>query len=228
MSPRRDDPPRPSRDWGDVISPDPPWPSGRDHKQLGAVLERDDVCHQGHGDRAGRTQQGAIRLPRRPRPGGGGELTLHRGARSEIDERRQRLAGRVARRSADQVAGPAVRTPYRAVGLKQEQRRGRMLEHGSQQASLRAERGRQRLARRPVGLPGLDQLGQRLDSGVEFGERGVEQRPRIGAGHRCSLTEPVAPPGQVGEVSVGAIRPGVLRHFSTPLSLRKRRRRGGT
>ena len=97
-----------------------------------------------------------------------------------------------------------------------------MLEHGSQQASLRAERGGQRLARRPVGLPGLDQLGQRLDSGVEFGERGVEQRPRIGAGHRCRLTEPVAPPGQVGEVSVGAIRPGVLRHFSTPSSLRKR------
>ena len=41
----------------------------------------------------------------------------------------------------------------------------------------------------------------------------------IGAGHRGGLAERVTPPRQVSEVSVRAVRPGVLRHLSRPSSL---------
>ncbi len=61
---------------------------------------------------------------------------------------------------------------------------------------------------------GFGQLGQHLDGGVELGEGGVEQGSRVGAGHRRGLAQRIAPLRQADEVGVGAIRPGVLRHFS--------------
>ena len=61
---------------------------------------------------------------------------------------------------------------------------------------------------------GVGQLGQHLDGGVELGEGGVEQGSRVGAGHRRGLAQRIAPLRQTDEVGVGAIRPGVLRHFS--------------
>ena len=75
-----------------------------------------------------------------PGPRGRGELALDRGPRGQVDERGQRPAGRVPGRGADQVTGLAVRAPDRAVRLEHEQGRGRVLEHGPQQGSFRAER----------------------------------------------------------------------------------------
>jgi hypothetical protein len=154
------------------------------HEQPRAVLLRDDVRRQRRGDRAGRAEQRAIDLPWRPRPQGGGELTLHGGARGEIDECRQVLAGRVAGRGPDQLAGLGVGPADRAVGLEHEQGNGGVLEHGPQQAPLGAERCGRR-ARLP-GV-GLGQLGHDLHRRVEFGERGVEQHARVGAGQRRGL-----------------------------------------
>ena len=86
------------------------------------------------------------------------------------------------------------------------------MEHGPQQAALGAERGGQHR----VGFPGigLHQLAQDLDRGVEFRERGLKQRLRVSAGHRRGLAEVLAPPRQLGNIGVQAIRPAVLRHVS--------------
>jgi len=50
---------------------------------------------------------------------------------------------------------------------------------------------------------------------TELGERGVQQLTRIRAGQPGGLAERVTPPGQLGEVGGRAIRPGLLRHFSS-------------
>ena len=88
-----------------------------------------------------------------------------------------------------------------------------MGEHGPKQSSFRAERVRRSRGGRFSG-GGFGQLGQHLDGGVELGEGGVEQGSRVGAGHRRGLAQRIAPLRQADEVGVGAIRPGVLRHFS--------------
>lgn len=77
------------------------------------------------------------------------------------------------------------------------------------QVSFRAERCGRHLA---AGLRGAGgrQLGRRVERGIQLDERGVEQGQRIGSGHRRGLAEGIAAPGQAGEVSVRAVRPGGL------------------
>ena len=111
-----------------------------DRQQPGTVLQGGDARQQGHLDRSVRAEQLALHLPGRPGPGGRGELALDRGAGGQVDERRQRLAGRIPGRGADQFPGLGVGPPDRAVLLEHEHGHGRVLEHRPQQGTLGGER----------------------------------------------------------------------------------------
>ena len=87
-----------------------------------------------------RPEQPALHQPGLPCARGRGQLALDRGAGRQIHERRQRLAGRIPGRRADQVPGPAVRAPHRGIRLEHEQGHRRVGEHGPKQSSFRAER----------------------------------------------------------------------------------------
>ena len=138
----------------------------------------------------------------RPRPGRGGELALHRGARGEIDERRQRLACRVAGRSADQVACRAVGSPYRVVRLRVRRvaraRRRCMPEQApialSGTRRTRLLRGLE--ARRESVCISLVKTSTAASSSVNVGSSSV---PLVGAGHRLRPGGAAScGPGQVG------------------------------
>ena len=161
---------------------------GRDEQPVVVAAHADRPHVQRAADPALGRQQLAVQLPALLAAGRRGEQRADRRAAGRLDQRAERLPGRVAAGRPEQRAGGRIGAAHGAVLAEHEQRDRHLLEHRVQQAALGVHG-----ARGPLLLAGPGGLGlrraQRVDRAVQLGQGRVEQRPQVRAGHRGGLLQ---------------------------------------
>jgi hypothetical protein len=109
----------------------------------------------------------------------GGDLGLDGRPGRQVDEGRERLAGRVTGARAHEPASGGVGPPYGAIQPEQEQGDRDLLEHGLQQPPL-GVRPAVRLPRQLAGRAVI-RVSQRRHGPIELGERRFQQGPKASA-----------------------------------------------